>query len=170
MSKVNEQQQIINKTVDTIETSIKAIIVLIKNIDERIQQFTSIEEINKKEDIIIALQNDSSRLEVIVNKLLVTSEDTKKRILKLPIGFDQCQYQHYHHQCEMIESITQSYLYEWMIRDTLIQQLTHSTSESVIQFHLDSFGSYNNSLAIQTQIDMLKTCRSFSGLANRNLR
>ena len=170
MSKVNEQQQIINKTVDLIETSIKGIVVLIKNIDERLQQFTSIAHINKKEETIIFLQNESNKFEVIVNKLLATSDDTMKRILKLPIGNDQCQYQHYHHQCEMIESITQSYFFEWMIRDSLIQQLTHSTSEQFIQQHLDSFVQYNNSLTIQTQLDILKTCRSFSGLANRNLR
>lgn len=170
MSKVNEQQQIINKTVDTIEASIKAMVVLFKNIDERLQQFTSIEQINKKEEIIIALQNESVRLEVIINKLVAASDDTMKRILKLPIGNDQCQFQHYHHQCEMIESIAQSYFFEWMIRDSLIQQLNHSTSDQFIQQHLDSFVQYNNSLTIQTQLDILKTCRSFSGLANRNLR
>ncbi|EDR24935.1 hypothetical protein EDI_038390 [Entamoeba dispar SAW760] len=170
MSKVTEQQTIINKAIDLIEKQIKGWSVLCQMINEGIQRFNDSNEIIEKEEQIIGLHELSERLEEMYHSMETTNNNTKNRILKLPIGNDSSVYQHYYHQCEMIEQIVKWYCIEWIIRDNLIQQLNHSISKIQIQELHDKWKNYNHNNEIQTMIDTLKTCRSFSGIVNKNLR
>ncbi|ELP89887.1 hypothetical protein EIN_462530 [Entamoeba invadens IP1] len=170
MSRVTDQQELINKAVDALEKLIQTWAALCSKINASVQTYIDSTSVVATENSIETLEGYIVRLESLYNQMDSQLQTLFKRLEKLPVGADTSVSQLYHRQWELFEFIVNSYRDEWILRDDLVQKMKVSTSKQFVSERQEVCNAQVNMLQIQNNLDILKTSRSFSGVANRHLR
>ncbi|KAL7721645.1 Uncharacterized protein QTN25_001306 [Entamoeba marina] len=170
MSKVNQQQGIINKAVDAFEKHIKAWAALAGLINQALSKFIEQNDVVDVQHQIELLSEYSERLYFLFETMTDLYTKTLQSILKLEIGTDSSVAPHYHHQCEMLEQILNIIRFELVSRQALLTEISHFTPTSIVQEKQSELVNSSRMNEVESLFDTLKTPRSFSGLVNKNLR
>ena len=144
MSKVNQQQESINKCTDQFEAKLKAWAVTCIKLNGEIDKFGG-DDLISKEQAIEGIQSELETLKGYYQDMNKTYKATLDAIMKLPIGNDESTNQHYHHQCELLENIKNYLRLELTVRIRDLSGISLSTSIDAIQQKQNLWKEFNHS-------------------------